>query len=101
MGFVDWDAHKRVEGRKRPYFGRYLRTTCCLHQWSCADVSDPKSGQPFARGGLSALFPNICIVIADGGHQRRRLTRGGVIKTSRLRRCKSLNADSASSRSRA
>ena len=55
-----------------PYFGRYLRTTHCL-QSEPADISDRRAAS-LLLGGLSPLFPNIRIVIADGGHQSRRLT---------------------------
>jgi Nuclease-related domain len=39
-----------------------------------ADISDRRAAS-LLLGGLSPLFPNIRSVIADGGHQSRRLTR--------------------------
>jgi Transposase DDE domain len=70
---VAFVAHKRVKGRKR----HILVDTCGL-LIACrvepADVSDRRAAS-LLLGGLSPLFPNIRIVIADGGHQSRRFTR--------------------------
>jgi transposase len=72
-GVRGFDAHKRVKGRKR----HILVDTCGL-LIACrvepADISDRRAAS-LLLGGLSPLFPNIRSVIADGGHQSRRLTR--------------------------
>ena len=72
-GIRGFDAHKRVKGRKR----HILVDTCGL-LIACrvepADISD-RTAASLLLGGLSPLFPNIRIVIADAGHQSRRLAR--------------------------
>jgi transposase len=80
-GVRGFDAHKRVKGRKR----HILVDTCGL-LIACrvepADISDRRAAS-LLLGGLSPLFPNIRSVIADGGHQSRRLTRE-LLKQARL-----------------
>ena len=72
-----FDAHKRVTGRKRHIlvdsFGQLI--ACRVEP---ADISDRKAAG-LLLGGLGPLFPNIRTVIADAGHQSRKLARGGWI----------------------
>ena len=64
---------KRVKGRKRHIlvdtFG--LLIACRVEP---ADISDRRAAA-LLLGGLGALFPNIRTVIADAGHQSRKLAR--------------------------
>jgi len=70
-GVRGFDAHKRVKGRKRHIlvdtFG--LLIACRVEP---ADISDRKAAARLL-GGLRPLFPNIRTVIADAGHQSRKL----------------------------
>src|ERR1700757_2586981 len=70
-GIRGFDAHKRVKGRKRHIlvdtFG--LLIACRVGP---ADISDRKAAARLL-GGLRPLFPNIRTVIADAGHQSRKL----------------------------
>src|SRR5271165_2033701 len=70
-GIRGFDAHKRVKGRKRHIlvdtFG--LLIACRVEP---ADISDRRAAA-LLLGGLGALFPNIRTVIADAGHQSRKL----------------------------
>jgi putative transposase len=70
-GIRGFDAHKRVKGRKRyilvDTFG--LLIACRVEP---ADISDRRAAA-LLLGGLGALFPNIRTVIADAGHQSRKL----------------------------
>jgi len=70
-GIRGFDAHKRVKGRKRHIlvdtFG--LLIACRVEP---ADISDRKTAA-LLLGGLRPLFPNIRTVIADAGHQSRKL----------------------------
>jgi len=72
-GIRGFDAHKRVKGRKRHIlvdtFG--LLIACRVEP---ADISDRRAAAQLL-GGLGALFPNIRTVIADAGHQSRKLAR--------------------------
>ena len=72
-GIRGFDAHKRVKGRKRHIlvdtFG--LLIACRVEP---ADISDRRAAA-LLLGGLGALFPNIRTVIADAGHQSRKLAR--------------------------
>ena len=72
-GIRGFDAHKRVKGRKRHIlvdtFG--LLIACRVEP---ADISDRKAAA-LLLGGLRPLFPNIRTVIADAGHQSRKLAR--------------------------
>jgi putative transposase len=71
--FADFDAHKRVKGRKRHIlvdtFG--LLIACRVEP---ADISDRKAAA-LLLSGLEPLFPNIRTVIADAGHQSCKLAR--------------------------
>ena len=70
-GIRGFDVHKRVKGRKRHIlvdtFG--LLIACRVEP---ADISDRKAAARLL-GGLRPLFPNIRTVIADAGHQSRKL----------------------------
>jgi putative transposase len=69
-GTRGFDAHKRVKGRKR-----HLVDTLGLlvaNRVETADTSDRRAGA-LLLGGLSALFPRIRTVIADAGHESRKL----------------------------
>src|SRR5712675_698381 len=72
-GIRGFDAHKRVKGRKRHIlvdtFG--LLIACRVEP---ADISDRKAAA-LLLGGLRPSFPNIRTVIADAGHQSRKLAR--------------------------
>jgi len=72
-GIRGFDAHKRVKGRKRHIlvdtFG--LLIACRVEP---AAISDRRAAA-LLLGGLGALFPNIRTVIADAGHQSRKLAR--------------------------
>ena len=97
-GIRGFDAHKRVKGRKRHIlvdtFG--LLIACRVEP---ADISDRKAAA-LLLGGLRPLFPNIRTVIADAGHQSRKLARPPAgAKTAGS--CRSSNAGSARSRSQA
>jgi putative transposase len=72
-GIRGFDAHKRVKGRKR----HILVDTCglpiaCRVEPAC--ISDRRAAA-LLLGGLGPLFPNIRTVIADAGHESRKLTR--------------------------
>src|ERR1700688_1537356 len=70
-GIWGFEAHKRVKGRKRHIlvdtFG--LLIACRVEP---ADISD-RNAAARLLGGLRPLFPNIRTVIADAGHQSRKL----------------------------
>ena len=72
-GVRGFDAHKRVKGRKRHIlvdtFGLLI-----AYRVEPADISDRRAAA-LLLGGLGALFPNIRTVIADAGHQSRKLAR--------------------------
>src|SRR5260370_33654535 len=72
-GIRGFDGHKRVKGRKRHIlvdtFG--LLIACRVEP---ADISD-RTAAALLLGGLGVLFPNIRTVIADAGHQSRKLAR--------------------------
>ena len=70
-GARGFDAHKRVKGRKR----HILVDTVGLlvaNRVEPADTSDRRAGA-LLLGGLSALLPRIRTVIADAGHESRKL----------------------------
>jgi putative transposase len=72
-GMPGFDGHKRVKGRKR----HILVDTLGLPIASSvepANISDRKAG-PRLLGGLRFAFPNIRIVVADAGHESRKLAR--------------------------
>ncbi len=68
-----FDAHKRVKGRK-PHIlvdTLGLPIACRVEP---ANISDPRAGF-LLLGGLGPLFPDIRTVIADAGHESRKLAR--------------------------
>jgi putative transposase len=72
-GARGFDAHKRVKGRKRHILVDTLGLLVA-NRVEPADTSDRRAGA-LLLGGLSALFPRIRTVIADAGHQSRKLAR--------------------------
>src|SRR5262245_42070133 len=72
-GVHGFDAHKRVNGRKRHILVHTLGIpiACRLEP---ANVSDRIAGARLLDG-LSPLFPRIRTVIADAGHESRKLAR--------------------------
>jgi putative transposase len=72
-GFRGFDAHKRVKGRKRHILVNTsgLLIACRVVP---ADISDRTSAIKLL-GGLGPLFPDIRIIIADAGHESRKLSR--------------------------
>ena len=72
-GVRGFDAHKRVKGRKRHILvDRSGLPIACRVQ--PANISDRRAAS-LLLGGLSPLFPGIRTVIADAGHQSRKLAR--------------------------
>ena len=71
-GRSGFDVHKRIRGRNRHILvdSRY---SACQPSQSCQHVRSARSC-PFARRS-SPIFPTINTVIADAGHQSRKLTR--------------------------
>jgi Transposase DDE domain len=72
-GARGFDAHKRVKGRKRHILVDTLNLLVA-NRVEPADTSD-RHADALLLGGLSALFPRIRTVIADAGHQSRKLAR--------------------------
>src|SRR5271166_6236758 len=70
-GARGFDAHKRVKRRKRHILVDTLRLMVA-NRVEPADTSDRRAGA-LLLGGLSALFPRIRTVIADAGHESRKL----------------------------
>jgi putative transposase len=72
-GVRGFDAHKRVQGRKRHILvdTSGLLIACRV---APADISDRTSATQLL-GGLGPLFPNIRTIIADAGHESRKLSR--------------------------
>src|SRR6202043_389840 len=68
-----FDAHKRVKGRKRHIVVDTLGLMVA-NRVEPADTSDRRAGA-LLLGGVSALFPRIRTVIADAGHESRKLAR--------------------------
>ena len=60
------------KGTQTPHLGRHTRSAA--NRVEPADTSDRRAGA-LLLGGLSALFPRIRTVIADAGHQSRKLAR--------------------------
>jgi hypothetical protein len=86
-GVRGFDAHKRVKGRKRHILvdTSGLLIACRV---APADISDRTSATQLL-GGLGPLFPNIRTIIADAGHESRKLSRhlmqqDGCVATSGL-----------------
>jgi putative transposase len=71
-GTRGFDVHKRVKGRKRHILVDTLGPLVA-NRVEPADTSDRRAGA-LLLGGLSALFPRIRTVIADG-HESRKLAR--------------------------
>ena len=72
-GIRGFHAHKRVKGRKRHILVDTLGLLIACRV-KPADISDRKAAA-LLLGGLRPLFPNIGTVIADAGHQSRKLAR--------------------------
>ena len=68
-----FDAHKRIKGRKRHILVDTLGLLVA-NRVEPANTSDRRAGA-LLLGGLSALFPRIRTVIADAGHESRKLAR--------------------------
>jgi putative transposase len=72
-GTRGFDGHKRVKGRKRHILVDTLGLPV-VNRVEPANMSDRRAGARLL-GGLSPLFPRIHTVIANAGHQSRRLAR--------------------------
>jgi putative transposase len=72
-GTRGFDGHKRVKGRKRHILVDTLGLPIASRV-EPANISDRKAGYRLL-GGLRFAFPNIRIVIADAGHESRKLAR--------------------------
>jgi hypothetical protein len=72
-GVHGFDAHKRVKGRKRHILVDTLGLLVA-NRVESADTSDRRAGA-LLLGGLRTLFPRIRTVVADAGHQSRKLAR--------------------------
>jgi hypothetical protein len=72
-GTRGFDGHKRVKGRKRHIFVDMLGLPIASRV-EPANISDRKVGSRLL-GGLRFAFPNIRTVIADAGHESRKLAR--------------------------
>ena len=72
-GVRGFDGHKRVKGRKRHILVDTLGLpiTCRVEP---ANISDRRAAS-LLLGGLGPLFPDIRTVIADAGHESRKLAR--------------------------
>jgi putative transposase len=70
-GARGFDAHKRVKGRKRHILVDTLGLPIASRAES-ADTSDRRAGARLLSG-LAPLFPRIRTVIADAGHESRKL----------------------------
>jgi putative transposase len=72
-GTRGFDGHKRVKGRKRHILVDTLGLPVAS-QVEPANMSDRRAGARLL-GGLSPLFPRVHTVIADAGHESRKLAR--------------------------
>ena len=72
-GTRGFDAHKRVRGRKRHILVDTLGLPIASRV-EPADTSDRRGGARLGAG-LAPLFPRIHTVIADAGHESRKLAR--------------------------
>jgi transposase len=72
-GTRGFDGHKRVKGRKRHILVDTLGLPIASRV-EPANISDRKAGHRLL-GGLRFAFPNIRIVVADAGHESRKLAR--------------------------
>jgi putative transposase len=72
-GVRGFDAHKCIEGRKRPILVDTLGLPIACRVES-ANTSDRRAAS-LLLGGLTPLFPDIRTMIADAGHESRKLAR--------------------------
>jgi putative transposase len=72
-GVRGFDAHKRVKGRKRHILVDALGLPIACRV-ELANISDRRAAS-LLLGGLGRLFPDIRTVIADAGHESRKLAR--------------------------
>ena len=72
-GMRGFDGHKRVKGRKRHILVDTLGLPIATRV-EPASISDRVAGERLLAG-LGPLFPRIRTVIADAGHQSRKLAR--------------------------
>ncbi|MGB3389197.1 MAG: IS5 family transposase [Pseudaminobacter sp.] len=72
-GTRGFDAFKRVKGRKRHILVDTLGLPIA-NRVEAADISDRRAGA-LLTGGLKAIFPAITTVIADAGHESKKLAR--------------------------
>src|SRR3712207_416272 len=72
-GVRGFDGHKRVKGRKRHILVDILGLPVASRV-EAANVSDRRAGERLLCG-LAPLWPGIRIVLADAGHESRRLAR--------------------------
>ena len=72
-GARGFDAHKRVKGRKRHILVDTLDLPIACRV-EPANISDRRAAS-LLLGGLGPLFPDIRTVIADAGHESRKLAR--------------------------
>jgi putative transposase len=68
------DGHKRVKGRKRHILVDTLGLPIA-NRVEPADISDRRAAAGLLVGLLDPLFPRIRTVIADAGHESRKLAR--------------------------
>ena len=72
-GVRGFDAHKRIKGRKRHILVDTLGLPIAVRV-EPANISDRRAAS-LLLGGLSPLFPGIRTVVADAGHESRKLAR--------------------------
>lgn len=72
-GVRGFDAHKRVKGRKRHILVDILGLPIACRV-EPANISDRRAAS-LLLGGLGPLFPDIRVVMADAGHESRKLAR--------------------------
>ena len=72
-GVRGFDGHKRVKGRKRHILVDTLGFPIA-NRVEPANISDRRAGA-LLLGGLAPLFPRIQTVIADAGHESKKLAR--------------------------
>ena len=72
-GVRGFDVHKRIRGRNRHILVDTLGIPIA-NRVKAANMSDRRAGARLL-GGLGPIFPTINTVIADAGHQSRKLTR--------------------------
>ena len=94
-GIRGFDGHKLVKGRKRHILvdTSGLPIACRVEP---ANISDRRAAD-FLLDGLTPLFPDIRMVIADAGHESRKLARQ-LLRTT-AGGCRSSSEDSGLSRS--